>query len=252
MLNFAGRRCLAGMIAFVSLSWASAARADVNVDIDEAVARAGKMSAGVLRRARRRVAIGPLVAGAGSFNPDSGELDGLVNFGLGLFYFDIPIMPDVSALIQERTRAVLKQRVEDMIARGVKPEKDDLVTIGREVYTQVRDEILGERNVRPRVLEKPRFGFVLEVGKQLRIDAWQTRLTFGLGVKSVTFGPTVLLLVGTDRPLVFLGPELAMKFLPGDGPRSPVVEAFTRMDFALADPNLSQFVLGVRLLIDII
>jgi len=230
---------LAGALVLPAL-----ARADV----------ARQIAQGTALRARRAFALGPLVGGAGTYLFDPGEFEGQLSFGLGLYWFDVPLVPDIQKLVEARAQALLKERVKQAMAGGGAPTQEDLAEWGREVYEEARDELLGKRGAK--LVEKPRFALTFEGARVFRSEGWQVRASAGLGIKSFTAGLTTAVQFGTGDTIALVGPEVAIKFLPGKGPRSPVIDVFVRYEFAFLEdanaPSLNQLSLGARLLVDVI
>jgi hypothetical protein len=221
-------------------------------DISVADIPVGKLASRTIDRLRRAIAFGPF-AGAMPVIPGSGDIDGAVSFGLGLWLFKVPIVPDqetIKQIVMERARARLKQAAEAAILRGDKPTEDDLATLGREIYQQVLAEFLEERA--PKVWEKPRFHLHLEGARLFRSDSWQSRTTVTVGLWRISLGPSLMVDFDDDTDL-FLGPEMSVRLLPWKSLRSPVVDIFVRVDFALTDDernSLTSF--GGRFALDLI
>jgi hypothetical protein len=212
----------------------------------------GKLASNTVHRIRRAVAFGPF-AGAMPVIPGSGDVDGAVSVGLGLWLFKIPIVPDqetIEGIVMERARARLKEAVQAALLRGEKPTEDDLVNLGRDIYRRLLAEFLDERT--PRLWEKPRFHLHLEAARLFRSDSWQARTTATIGLWRISLGPSLMVDFGDDTDL-FLGPEMSLRLLPWKSPRSPIVDLFLRMDFAVTDDernSLTSF--GGRFVLDLI
>jgi hypothetical protein len=210
----------------------------------EAMARA------TVARARRAVALGPVGGAAGGCTTD-GTCDGQVALGLGLYLFDVPVVPTLTS-IEDRVKARVTQRLKEMITEGKPaPTADDLARIAAEVKAEVMAEFAGE--VAPHTLERPTAKLVLEAGYQLRAAAWQARATAGVGAGPVSLGVT---LAGTfaDRTSGSVGPEVALHLTLGDGPRTQVIDLFGRADlvFARRDTAHDTITIGARFLFDLI
>jgi hypothetical protein len=236
------------------------AEAEPEPDLDSLIERATgpsaqKIALGTVRRARRAVSLGPTVGGWGAVIPSPGETEAAVTFGLGLEVFKIPIVPsatNIKALVQERVKARLRQHITDRL-KGVPPEPGELERIAQEVFEEVKGEVLGELNARPKTMERPRFSVGLEGNRLLDSEAWLTRLRAGIGIWKVTLAGS--LAVGfTDDKTVFTGLELATHFLISKNPRASVVDVFVRADFEVTDRdvNTDHISLGVRFLLDVI
>jgi hypothetical protein len=212
---------------------------------------------GAVQRARRSVSIGPTLGTFGALVTQGNEGEAGLSFGVGLYTYKIPVVPtpdELRAMIQSRVQAKVADRVKDMIAHGQPaPDQDELARMGREVFEEVKEEILSARSRPPRLVEKPRFVFDLEGVYLFRAKDGQLRTTLGIGVWKLSIGLTAVLHFG-DGVAVYLGPELDLRLLPGKGPRSPVVDLFLRADFAASDRDTRGDLLtgGVRILLDLI
>jgi hypothetical protein len=211
-----------------------------------------KLALNTLSRTRRAISIGPYV-GVMPVLPVAGDSDAAFTFGLSVSVFKVPIIPNrdtIKRIVLERTLARLQTVAEAAARRGEKPTKEDLAELGREIYLQVLDEFLAERA--PKVWEKPRFHMHLEAARLFGSGSWQSRTTAAIGLWRVSLGPS-LLFDFADGADVFLGPELSIKLLPWKGPRSPVVDLFLRVDFALTDdPRQRLTSFGARFALDMI
>lgn len=225
-----------------------------------ASAKEESIAAGLVRgsvnRARRSVAFGPSVGLTPTYATADTGFDTALTFGLGIYLFKIPIVPgidEIKEIVQERVKAKVQERLKDALLRGEKPTEDDLARWGREIYEEVKADLLGRMNVRSKTFEKPRFALDLEGQYLFGNDWWETRMTFGFGVKSITFGPTLALRMWDSTGLA-LGGELALRALPSKSPRSPVIDVFVRMDFELLDrtDRGDELSFGLRFLLDVI
>lgn len=237
-------KLLASTIALCLLVPALATADDAGGPTPEAMAKA------TLGRARRAIAIGPL-AGANGGCTTSGTCDVQLTLGLGLYLFDVPIVPTPTS-IEDKVKARVRRRLQEIVTAGKPmPTGDDLARILGEVKAEVMAELAGK--LTPHLLERPKAKLVLEGGYQLRTAAWQVRTTAGLGVGPVSLGVT---LVGTfaDRISGSVGPELALHLTLGDGPRTRVVDLFGRADLVFAHRDAAQDVItvGARFLFDLI
>jgi len=203
---------------------------------------------GVVARTRRAIAFGPTVGSAIVYAPSPSSGEGDFSFGLELNTFKVPIVPSVETLkqmIQERFQARVKERL-------VHLQRPDEHLI-RQVYEDVKNEVLGELNVRPHVWEDPQLSLHLEGDYLFRADTWQVRAILGAGVSKITIGPVLTFHAGVAKDLL-LGGEVAAHFLPTDGPRSPVIDVFLRLEFPTieTDRNAALLLIGGRLQLDII
>ena len=204
---------------------------------------------GVVARTRRAIAFGPTVGTAVVYAPSPSSGDGDLSFGLELNLFKVPIVPDpatVRELIQERFKA----RIKEHILHLQRPADEALV---RQVYEDVKNEVLGELNVRPHAWEDPQLSLNLEGAYLFRLETWQVRAILGVGVSKFTLGPVLTFHAGVAKDLL-LGGELAAHFLPTEGPRSPVIDAFIRLEFPTieTDRDATLLLFGARLQLDII
>jgi hypothetical protein len=241
------------IVAAVSSTASAQNIADIAIpDISVADIPVGKLASRTVNRVRRAVAFGPF-AGAMPVIPGSGDLDGAVSFGLGLWLFKVPIVPDqktIQALVMERARARLQRAAHAAVLRGERPTERDLATLGREIYRQALAEFLDERA--PKVWEKPRFHLHLEAARLFRADSWQARTTATVGLWRISLGPSLMVDFDDDTDL-FLGAEMSVRLLPWKSLRSPVVDLFVRMDLAVTDDERGSLTsLGGRFVLDLI
>jgi len=201
-----------------------------------------------LTRARRAVALGPTVGAAAVIAPSPGDGDGAISFGLEVNLFKVPVVPDIGTireLIQERFKARLKERLLHL------QKPDD--TMVRQVYEDVKAEVLGELNVRPQTWENPQLSVGLEGAYLFRAESWQVRGIIGVGISKFTIGPTLTVFAAPGFTDFLLGGELGIHLLPTDSPRSPVIDVFIRAEFPTAqDQDTTQIGIGARLQLDLI
>lgn len=212
----------------------------------------GKLASMTIHRTRRAIAFGPFV-GSMPVIPTSGDADGAVSFGWTLSLFEVPIVPDreaIQQIVMERAKARLKEAAEAAALRGEKPTEEELAAVARDIYERVLAEFIAERT--PRIWEKPRFHIDLEGARLFRAESWQSRATVAIGLGRLSLGPTLMLDLDDDTDL-FLGPEVTVQLLPWRSPRSPVVDLFLRVDFALTEDERDALVsLGGRFVLDLI
>lgn len=247
----------------------SGATATSEPNLDELIARAEAMAPsvatvarGTFRRARRAVSIGPTIGAWGTALIDPGDTDMALTFGIGIETFKVPIVPSietVKALITERVKAQLKQRIQAVFA-GRQPNPLELSTLAAQVYTDVRDEVLGVRNARAKTMERPQYTFAVEANRLFGAERWLVRTRVGIGVWKLTLGISAAVgrvcRGGTcdDGVKLFSGPELVAHFLTSKNPRASVVDAFLRFDFQATGRGVEtydQAVLGARFLLDV-
>ena len=257
----------------VLLVLARAARAQPatsDADLDAAIARVEaaaptikSVARGTLRRARRSISIGPTVGLWGTGLLDTGDLDAALTFGIGIEAFKVPVLPStetLKALITERAKAQLKDRAKAVFA-GRQPDPLELEALAAQVYADVRDEILGLREVRARTMERPRYTLAFEANRLFGAERWLGRTRIGIGVWKLTLGAS--LAVGRvcrggtcdDGVKVFAGPELVAHFLTSKNPRASVVDVFVRADLQTTGrgaETYDQLVLGARYLLDVL
>lgn len=232
------------------------AKAQAEAPSIEAVAR------GAFRRARRSLSIGPTVGVWTGTILDPGDFDTALTIGLGLETFKIPVLPSmemIQGLIVDRVKAQMKQRIYDSL-RGRPLDPLELEALARQVYEDVRNEVLGLKNVRAKTFERPRFTFGLEANRLFGAERWLGRARVGIGVWKVTLALSAS--VGRvcrgatcdDGVKAFLGPELVLHALPSKEPRASVIDVFVRADLqanSRGDEAYDQLVLGGRYLLDI-
>jgi hypothetical protein len=218
---------------------------------------------GTLRRARRAVSFGPTVGLWSAAYIDPGDIDAALTFGIGLETFKVPVLPDtdtLKALVVERFKAEGKQRVLAILG-GRQPDPIELDTIVKQVYEDVRKEILGLANTRAKHLERPQYTIAFEANRRFGAERWLGRARAGIGIWKLTFGLSASFGracrgVGCDDGIKsFVGPEVTLHILPTKNPRANVIDVFLRGDFQVngrSDTTYDQIVIGTRLLVDII
>ena len=241
-----------------------------DIDLDAAIARAEAaaptiegIARGTFRRARRSISIGPTVGLWSAAFIEPGELDAALTFGIGVEAFKVPVFPSmatVKALINERVKAQLKDRLKAAF-KGQPVEPMDLDRMAVEVYTEVRDEILGVKNVRAKTMERPRYTVGFEANRVFGAERWLGRTRVGVGVwkvslvLSATFGRVCRGGTCDDKIKGWIGPEIVAHFLTSKKPRASVVDAFVRFDIQATGrvdtSTYDQMVLGVRYLLDV-
>lgn len=218
---------------------------------------------GTLRRARRAVAFGPTVGLWSAAYVDPGDIDAALTFGIGLETFKVPVLPDtetLKALVVERFKAEGKQRVLAILG-GRQPDPVELDTIVKQVYEDVRREILGLANTREKHLERPQYTIAFEANRRFGAQRWLGRARAGIGIWKLTFGLSASFGracrgVGCDDGIKsFVGPEVTLHVLPTKNPRANVIDVFLRGDVQVngrGDTTYDQIVIGTRLLVDVI
>ncbi|HEX5060696.1 MAG TPA: hypothetical protein VFV99_15110 [Kofleriaceae bacterium] len=244
--------------------------ASAQVNLDQLVAQAEAAAPsietvvrGTVRRARRAISIGPTVGLWSAAIIDPGDIDAALTFGIGFETFKVPVLPDIDtlrALIQERVKAQLKDRIK-AVFQGRPPDPLELNAIAAQVYLDVRDEILGVKNVRGKTMERPQFTVGFEANRLFGAERWLGRTRVGIGVWKVTLALSTT--VGRvcrgagcdDNVKVFIGPEVVAHFMTSKSPRASVIDAFLRADFQANGRGIEtydQLTIGVRYLLDLI
>jgi hypothetical protein len=211
---------------------------------------------GSVQRARRAIAIGPTAGGAATWFPQPGESTGSVSFGLSLYTFKVPVLPDaalVADVIKSKVKERLKERIKQMIAQGyAPPDEQQQKDMAEEIFQEVKAEILGTKSHRAKTFERPSAALTWEGNYDLDAEVWSTRIRAGIGVSRLLFGITAASSFADDTIFSF-GGEVALLALPGKGPRSPVFDVFLRAECPVnGATDAYSFGLGVRLLVDII
>ncbi len=218
---------------------------------------ARQFAEGAVSRARRSIAIGPLVGAGIAYAPSPGDVDVPLSFGLGAAWFKVKVVPSpsmIQAMIIERSKDKVAERVEGMIARGEPaPDSEELARIGREVLDEVKAEILGYHQVRGKTLERPRLTVALEGTYLPRAGGGQVRATIGIGINRFTIGPTLAGHFAGPNGL-YVGGEVAVHLTPRQGPRPPVIDLYVRYDYGATSgtKGADQLGLGMRVMLDLI
>ncbi|HUS33321.1 MAG TPA: hypothetical protein VMZ53_32685 [Kofleriaceae bacterium] len=219
---------------------------------------------GTFNRARRAVAIGPTVGVWSAAYLTPGEFDAAFSVGLQLQTFKVPIVPDtetIKALIIERLKAVAKDRIKAAFqGRPIDPVSAE--QIARQVYADVRAEVLGLANTRAKTLERPGYTVAFEADRRFGAERWLGRTRVGVGIwklsfsLSASFGRACRGTDCDDRIRGFIGPEVTLHIIPKKNPRANVVDVFLRSDFQATGraetTTYDQLVLGLRYQIDVI
>jgi hypothetical protein len=243
--------------------------APASTDLDALIAKAQAEAPtietvvrGTFRRARRALSIGPTVGLWTGMIIGPGDIDAALTIGVGFETFKVPVLPEmetVQDLIVERVKAQLKQRIIETF-KARQPARLELEALVKQVYEDVRNEILGLENVRPKLFERPQFTVGFEANRLLGADRWLGRTRVGIGVWNVTLALSAA--VGRvcrgstcdSGVKVFIGPEIVVHALPSKDPRASVIDAFVRADFQANGRGVEtydQLVLGARYLLDV-
>lgn len=240
------------------------------VDLDAIIAKVQAeqptmmtVAKGTLRRARRSIAIGPTVGLWSAAFIDPGNIDAALTFGIGIETFKVPVVPDMETLktlVMERVKAEVKSRAIDMF-KGRQMEPFEAEQFVRQVYADVRAEILGLENVRGKTIERPKYTVAFEANRLFGAERWMGRTRVGIGVWKVTVGLSASFGRACrgdgcdDGVKAFVGPEVTLHIIPKKNPRANVIDVFLRSDFqtnSRGTETYDQIVIGTRLLIDVI
>jgi hypothetical protein len=210
---------------------------------------------GALRRARRKVSIGPTLGLFGSYGDSA---DAALTFGLGVEVFKIPVLPTVEnlqAIVKERAKAKLAQALVDA-ARGQAPDQAQFEQLAAEAWREAVAEVLGMENIRAKTMERPLLTVALEANRYFDAAAWATRLRLGAGVWKLTVAASVGAAFTDPKASVFVGPELVVHFLTSKGGRASVLDVFARADLEVRNRGevyaQDMYSLGVRYLLDVL
>lgn len=240
------------------------------VDLDAIIAKVQAeqptittVAKGTMRRARRSIAIGPTVGLWSAAFIDPGEIDAALTFGIGIETFKVPVVPDMETLktlVMERVKAEVKNRVFDVF-KGRQMEPFEAEQFVRQVYADVRAEVLGLENVRAKTLERPKYTVGFEANRLFGAERWMGRTRVGLGVWKVTIALSASFGracrgEGCDDVKAFIGPEVVLHIIPRKNPRANVIDVFLRGDYQAngraSETTYDQLVIGTRILLDLI
>lgn len=211
---------------------------------------------GTVRRARRKVSIGPTLGAFGSYGDAA---DGALTFGLGLEVFKIPVLPtldNLKVLVRERAKAKLEEMVLASFKGQPPPDQAQLEQLAAEAWNEALQEILGMENIRAKRLERPQLTLALEANRYFDASTWATRLRVGAGVWKVTLAASAAAGFTDPKTSVWVGPEVVLHVLMSKGPRASVLDVFVRADFEVRSRGeaFSQdlYTLGARYLLDVL
>jgi hypothetical protein len=213
---------------------------------------------GVLHRARRAIVLGPRGGVALSQAPSADGAEVSLSLGLALEVFEGPILPgagELRAMLVEGLQARALATARDLAARGVSPaSEEELLPHAREILAAVHADVSRRMAPPPRRFPRPRFGLAVDGAARTGADDLELRVTVGMGVGPVTIAPTIAVRSGEEDPALLVGGEVAAHLLTKTGLRTPVIDLFLRVDFAVVDnPSTAhQGSAGLRLLLDVI
>jgi hypothetical protein len=214
---------------------------------------------GTVRRARRKVAFGPMAGVNGGAYSDSQTGDMTVAFGLGLELFKIPVLPtmeNLKAIAKERAKAKAKELFVDGMIKGKNYDPLEIRRMMFQIWTEALREVLGMENLRAKRLEKPSLLFGVEAFHTFDAAHWGGRLRLGTGIWKLTAAFTSGFAISVPRASVVVGAEIGLPIQLSKGPRSPVLNVFMRWDHEVRErtenmpDHFASF--GARLLLDII
>jgi len=241
----------------VTIACSLASAAPAHADYDEYAAKAevaakiaAKITFATVNRVRRSIALGTHVgtyAGT-SFGPGN-ELASGITFGMALYTFDIPSILDVDKMIQAEAERAVKDELKRVLAEGGTP---DMKAIAQRAYDNVKDDIMGP--IRPRTLEKPKLGVIIEGMAQLQpANAMGARLSITKGVGPVSVGLAGSILRGGGNTIAYAGPDLSLRLTPWGKSWTPVIDLYLRFDVGFDEGDRPYLItLGGRLLLDLI
>lgn len=211
------------------------------------------LAKGAVNRGRRAIVVGPTFSVGLQLDADT-NLDVPFSGGLALELYKVPVIPDravIEDIIKNRVRDRLKQRLADAMAGRQEQLSDtEIETLAREVYADVKAEVLGLDSRRSQTFEKPRLALALELAYLPEAEAIGGRFTARYGIGPISLGP-VISAYKFDRADLLLGGEVALAAMPNGGARANAYELFLRVDTGVRDVGLG-FTLGVRAVLDII
>lgn len=231
--------------------------------VHDAAPTIGTIASGTWRRFRRSISIGPTAGLWSGAIIDPGNVDVALTFGIGLERFKVPVLPTVDSmkeLLIDTIKDKAKDRLKQIIAtRHV--EVADLERLAKEIYQEVRNEVLGLHSNRAKTVERPSWNVAIEANRLFLAERWLGRVRAGIGIWKLTVGAS--LAVGRvcrsetcdDGLKLFVGPEVVLHAMTSKDPRSSVVDVFLRGDFQANSRGMETYdhaTLGLRFLLDVI
>lgn len=231
--------------------------------VHDAAPMIGSIAGGTWRRFRRSISIGPTAGVWSGAIVDPGNVDVALTFGIGFERFKVPVLPTVDSmkeLLIDTIKDKAKDRLKQIIAtRQVDPA--ELERMAKEIYEEVRNEVLGLNSNRGKTLERPSWNVAIEANRLFVAERWLGRVRAGIGIWKLTVGASVA--VGRvcrsetcdDGVKLFVGPELVLHAMTSKDPRSSVVDVFLRGDFQANSRGMETYdhaTLGLRFLLDVI
>jgi len=218
---------------------------------------------GSWRRFRRSISVGPTAGLWSGAIIDPHNVDVALTFGVGFEKFKVPVLPSMDTLqdlIVERIKAQAKDRLKSLLmGRPIEPV--ELERMVKQVYEDVRKEVLGLENIRGKTMERPAYNVAVEANRLFIAERWLGRVRAGIGIwkftvgASFAFGRVCRSETCDDGIKIFLGPEVVLHLMTSKDPRASVFDVFFRGDFQANSRGMETYdhaTLGVRYLLDII
>jgi hypothetical protein len=210
---------------------------------------------GALRRARRKISIGPTLGVFGGYGESA---DAALTFGLGLEMFKIPVMPtldNLKAILRERAKAKVKEAIINAF-KGQPPDQAQFEQLVAEAWNEAVKEVLGMENIRAKTMERPQLSFGLEGNRYFEASTWAMRMRLGVGVWKFTVAASLATAFTDPKTNVFVAPEVVLHFLTSKGPRASVLDVYLRADFEVRSRGEAHsadfYTLGARYLLDVL
>jgi len=246
-------RTTTAVLVALACATAAPAHADIRDYKNDAiaVARVGAdVTFATANRVRRSIAFGTHVGTytGMAISPLANFATG-VTFGMALYTFDIPSILDIQKLLQSQVEHLVKEEVRRIVAEGRVP---DVEAIARKAWADLKEDIIGQ--VRPRTLEKPKYGLILEGIVQFQpYNAMGARLSATYGVGPISLGLGGSFLRGEMNTTAFVGPEISLRLTPTGVYRTPVFDLYLRADLGFDEGDRPYVItVGGRALLDLI
>lgn len=241
----------------IACTLASAAPASADVDPAEVAAKAelvlktsARVSFAAINRVRRSIAFGPHAGTyVGTSIVPTSQLVSGITFGIALYTFDIPTILDIDKLLKAQLEIAIRAEASRVLAEGGVP---DLEAIARTAYENIKDDIMGK--IRPKTLEKPKLGVILEGMAQLQPgNAMGARLSVTYGIGPMSLGLGAYVLRGGGNTAAYVGPDLSVRLTPWGKSWTPVIDLYARLDVGFDEGERPYlFTVGGRMLLDLI
>jgi len=196
-------------------------------------------------RARRGIAVGPLVGGYGQIDAKDSVSGGGLSFGLGLYMWETPVGLRLREVIEERVKAELRARM----LEGKDIDGDQLIAdIIEQVIRDVLDGGAGSQTLRP-----SKGSIVLEGFAQLGdVSGFGARLKVGAGLGRINLGLIAGVAHANDTTTALFGAEVSMHLTPIGQKRTPVFDIFARVELGARDELPVHGAIGARVLLDVL